>query len=80
MNVFGIDALVRIFSHFIFIYLTFWTLNSLRLDALFKKGIQYDRQIRLAYVFLSVAIGFQVSNFFLEVIFLVRNFFEGMIV
>lgn len=80
MSVFGIDALVRIFSHFIFIYLTFWTLNSLRLDVLFKKGIQYDRQIRLAYVFLSVAIGFQVSNFFLEVIFLVRNFFEGMLV
>jgi len=80
MSVFGIDALVRILSHFIFIYLTFWTLNSLRLDVLFKKGIQYDKQIRLAYVFLSVAIGFQVSNFFLEVIFLVRNFFEGMIV
>ncbi|UUV99614.1 DUF1146 family protein [Vagococcus luciliae] len=79
MSVFGIDALVRILSHFIFIYLTFWTLNSLRLDVLFKKGIQYDRQIRLAYVFLSVAIGFQVSNFFLEVIFLVRNFFEGIV-
>ncbi|MCI0129572.1 MULTISPECIES: DUF1146 family protein [Enterococcaceae] len=79
MSVFGIDALVRILSHFIFIYLTFWTLNSLRLDVLFKKGVQYDRQIRLAYVFLSVAIGFQVSNFFLEVIFLVRNFFEGMV-
>lgn len=79
MSVFGIDALVRILSHFIFIYLTFWTLNSLRLDVLFKKGVQYDRQIRLAYVFLSVAIGFQVSNFFLEVIFLVRNFFEGIV-
>ncbi|APB31497.1 MULTISPECIES: DUF1146 family protein [Vagococcus] len=80
MSVFGVDALVRIMSHFVFIYLTFWAINSLRLDILFKKGIQYDRQIKLAYVFLSVAIGFQVSNFFLEVIFLVRNFFEGMIV
>lgn len=79
MQVYGVDTLVRIFSHFAFIYLAFWALQSSRLDLLFKKGEMYQRQIKMCYVLLAIAIGFQASNFFLEVIFLVRNFFEGLL-
>lgn len=33
---YGVDTLVRIFSHFAFIYLAFWGLQAMRLDLLFK--------------------------------------------
>lgn len=78
MQVYGIDTMVRLFSHFAFIYLVFWSLRASRLDLLFKKGIQYDRQIRVFYTLFAVAIGYMSSQFFLDVIFSVRNFFEGI--
>lgn len=78
MQVYGVDTLVRIFSHAAFIYLAFWGLQSLRLDLIFKKGQQYYRQIRLTYVLLAILIGYTTSNFFLEIIFLTRNLFESM--
>lgn len=76
---YGIDAVVRIFSHFAFIYLTFWTLQSLRVDNLFKKGQQYYKQIRLMYLLFSIFIGYTVSNFFMEVMFLTRDLLQGIL-
>ncbi|MGO2082360.1 DUF1146 family protein [Vagococcus sp.] len=79
MNIYGVDTLVRIISHLFFISLSFWTLQSLRLDMLFKKGIQYERQIKMFYCLLAVVIGFAVSNFFLEIIYLMRTLIQGAI-
>lgn len=73
MSSFGIYAIVRLVSHFAFIYLAFWALQSLRLDHLFKKG--HTQQIQVLYLLLATAIGFITSSFFLDVIQLVKNIF-----
>lgn len=75
---YGVDTLVRIFSHFAFIYLAFWGLQSLRLDILFKKGQQYYKQMRVIFLFLAILIGYNVSSFFMEVMFLTRDLLQGM--
>lgn len=80
MSVYGIDTFVRIFSHLAFIYFAFWSLQSLRLDVIFKKGVQYDKQIRIFYALVAIAVGYNVSNFFLEIIFLIRNYAEGLVI
>lgn len=73
MQIYGIDAIVRIVSHFAFIYLAFWSLRSLRIDQLFKSF--HTTQVRMAIVFLSIVIGYGVSSFFLEILALCRNIF-----
>ncbi|MGX7024799.1 DUF1146 family protein [Vagococcus hydrophili] len=75
---FGIDAIVRIFSHFIFIYLAFWALQSLRMDTIFKKGQQFEKQIKVFYLIVAIFIGYTVSNFFMEVMFLSRDLIQGV--
>jgi uncharacterized integral membrane protein (TIGR02327 family) len=62
MQVFGIDAIVRIVSHFSFIYLAFWSLRSLRIENLFKSF--KETQVRLAILMLAIALGFACSTFF----------------
>lgn len=37
MQTYGVDAVVRILSHFVFIYVSFWALQSVRIDQFFKK-------------------------------------------
>ncbi|RKJ39453.1 DUF1146 domain-containing protein [Butyricicoccus sp. 1XD8-22] len=64
-NTFGIQAGVGIFSHIFFIGITFYALQSLRLEQLFKKGHTF--QIQLIYILLSIAIGSSVSNFILDI-------------
>lgn len=73
MQVYGIDAIVRIISHFAMIYLTFWGLGALRIEPFFKK--LHTTQIRLILVLISIAIGYTVSSFFLEIIILCKNLF-----
>lgn len=73
MQVFGIDALVRIVSHFAFIYLAFWALRSLRIENLFKSF--KETQVRLTIMMLAIALGYTCSNFFLEIILLCKNIF-----
>lgn len=73
MQVFGIDAIVRIVSHFSFIYLAFWSLRSLRVENLFKSF--KETQVRLAILMLAIALGFACSTFFLEIILLCKNIF-----
>lgn len=78
MPIYGVDSIVTILSHIMFIYLTFWALQSLRLDQLFKKGNQFEKQRKTVYLLLSISIGFAASNFFMEIIFLTRNLFLGL--
>ncbi|MGF2144300.1 DUF1146 family protein [Vagococcus fluvialis] len=75
---YGVDTLVRIFSHFAFIYLAFWGLQAMRLDLLFKKGQQYYKQMRVVFVLLAILIGYNASNFFMEVMFLTRDLLQGI--
>ncbi|MBM7712654.1 DUF1146 family protein [Enterococcus xiangfangensis] len=73
MQVFGIDAIVRIISHFSFIYLAFWALRALRIENLFKAF--KEAQVRVAILMLAIVIGFICSTFFLEIILLSKNIF-----
>ena len=75
---YGVDTIVRIFSHFAFIYLAFWGLQAMRLDLLFKKGQQYYKQMRVIFVLLAILIGYNASNFFMEVMFLTRDLIFGV--
>ena len=72
MQVYGIDALVRLVSHFAFVYLTFWAMQSLRTESFFKQT--NTTRIRMLFLLISFAIGFIASSFFLECMTLVRNF------
>lgn len=60
----GQQAIIGIASHIFFIGITFYALQTLRLDQIFKKGKIF--QIQLFYILLSIAIGSSVSNFFLS--------------
>lgn len=73
MQVYGIDAIIRIVSHFAFIYLAFWSLRSLRVENIFKAF--HETQVRLAITMLAIVIGFTCSTFFLEIIILCKNIF-----
>lgn len=74
MQVYGIDIIIRITTHFIFIYLAFWSLKSLRLEMLFKP--QNTTQIRMAIALLSIGMGYLASTFFLELMVLGKNIFS----
>lgn len=50
MQYYGVDAIVRIVSHLMFIYISFWALQSLRIEQFFKT--QFTPQIRMLMVFL----------------------------
>lgn len=60
----GQQALIGIISHLFFIAITFYALQSLRLEQVFKKGKTF--QIQVLYILLSIAIGSTVSNFFIS--------------
>lgn len=62
----GIMALITIISHIFFIMISYVALQSLRTDYLFKKG--HEKQIQLLYMLLSVAIGWGVSSFVLDIL------------
>lgn len=73
MSSFGITAIVHLISHFTFIYLAFWALQSLKVDQIFKKG--HTLQIQVLFLLLATVIGFIASSFFLDVMQLVKNIF-----
>lgn len=49
MQVYGIDAIIRIVSHLAFIYLAFWSLRSLRVDAFFVQCIRHKLEWQLSF-------------------------------
>lgn len=61
---FGHEALMSILSHLVFIALSWWALQALRIDKLIKPN--HVVQARLLYILLSIVIGSTVSNFFLD--------------
>jgi uncharacterized integral membrane protein (TIGR02327 family) len=64
VNDFGQDALLSLFSHLVFIAISWWALQAVRLDKLIKPNHVF--QARLLYILLAIIIGSSVSNFFLD--------------
>lgn len=73
MQFYGMDAFIRIIAHVLFIYLSFWTIQSVRIDQFFKA--HHVSQVRVLLILLSIVIGYTASSFFLEFIALCRNIF-----
>ena len=72
MQVYGIDAMIRLVSHLAFIYLAFWSLQSIKIETFFKRG--NPTQIRMILVLFAIVIGYLASSFLLEAMELIRNF------
>jgi uncharacterized integral membrane protein (TIGR02327 family) len=64
INDFGQIAVLSILSHVIFIAISWWALQAVRLDQLLKPNHVF--QARLLYILLAIIIGSSVSNFFLD--------------
>ncbi len=64
----GVQALVSIISHLLFISITWWALQAVQ----YEKWMKPNKiiQIRLLLILVTIAIGSTVSNFFLDYIFL----------
>ena len=60
----GQQALFSLFSHIFFIGVSFYALQCIRLEQIFKKGRTF--QIQLVYILFSIVIGSIVSNFFIS--------------
>ncbi|MFT8311911.1 MAG: DUF1146 family protein [Sporolactobacillus sp.] len=60
----GFQAMISIFVHISFLALTWWALQSVKLEAAFRhpKSIQ----ARAFYVILAIAISYPVAKFFLD--------------
>ncbi|MFS1517045.1 DUF1146 family protein [Bacillus sp. SCS-151] len=67
MTNYGIDAFVSILSHLIFITITWWALQSLNFEKLFKKNRVF--QARTLFILITIALGSTISNFFLDYLF-----------
>jgi len=61
---FGQVALVSILSHLVFITVSWWALQAVRLEKLLRPNHVF--QARLLYILLAIFIGSSVSNFFLD--------------
>ncbi|MFK9091498.1 DUF1146 family protein [Bacillus salipaludis] len=64
INDFGQIAMLSILSHLVFIALSWWALQAIRLDKLLRPNHVF--QARLLYILLAIFIGSSVSNFFLD--------------
>ena len=60
----GQQSLTAIVAYILFIGISFYALQCLRLEQIFKKGMTF--QIQLTYILLSVAIGSAVAKFFVD--------------
>ena len=65
------QAVIAIISHLIFIVLTFWAMQSLLTSGWIKK--HHIPQARLLFMLISIAIGYNVSLFVLEIIFTAQS-------
>ncbi|GGM32511.1 putative membrane protein YwzB [Paraliobacillus quinghaiensis] len=64
MQELGRQALISMFSHIIFIIITWQVLQAVRLDHVFKKMRTFEAKVVI--IFVAVALGSTVSNFFLD--------------
>ncbi|MBM6616730.1 DUF1146 family protein [Bacillus suaedaesalsae] len=63
-QLFGQQALLSIISHLLFITITWWALQAVKIDSLIKPNHVW--QARILLILLTICIGSTVSNFFLD--------------
>lgn len=71
MDFFGIQAAATLLTHLFFVLLTFWALQAVRVEKIIRK--YHISQARVLYLLISIAIGYQVSSFFIEFIIASQN-------
>jgi uncharacterized integral membrane protein (TIGR02327 family) len=64
LQAYGSEALIGMISHVFFIVITWWALQGIRIEGIFKKG--RIMEARIVFLFVTIAIGTTVSNFFLD--------------
>ena len=64
MEFIRIQSLITLKSHIFFVGVSFWSLQSLRMDQFFKK--YRTQEIRALYILVSIVLGYNLSSFFLE--------------
>lgn len=64
MEFIRLQSLVTLISHIFFIGFSFWGLQSLRIEHLFKKN--RVQQVRFFYMMLAIVLGYILSSFFLD--------------
>ena len=71
MFYYGVSAAVKLVTLFSFIYVAYWSMQSLNLQTLFRKN--HSNQVQILLLFCAVALGYLMNEFFFEVISLTRN-------
>ncbi|MDM8214158.1 DUF1146 family protein [Enterococcus hirae] len=71
---FSVENIVRMICYIGFTYLSYWSLNSLQFEKLFRRG--HDRQLRLFLTFLAMIMGFLVTNFLLDFVASFQDLFQ----
>ncbi|QTJ35120.1 hypothetical protein B8A39_00720 [Dolosigranulum pigrum] len=71
MSAHAIRPIVEVMSHVLFISITFWGMQALRTDNWIKK--HHIPQARVLIIFLTIAIGYLVSSFFMDILFFSHN-------
>jgi len=61
---FGYQALISLFSHLVFIIITWWALQSINYEKFIRQN--HVIQARILLIFVTIVIGSTVSNFFLD--------------
>ena len=64
MEFIRIQSLITLISHIFFVGVSFWSLQSLRMDQFLKK--YRTQEIRALYILVSIVLGYNLSSFFLE--------------
>ncbi|MCO7176325.1 DUF1146 family protein [Sporolactobacillus kofuensis] len=63
----GLQAMINILFHLSFLALTWWALQSLKLEKAFRQP--KSKQARVLYLLLAIAISYPVAKFFLDYVF-----------
>ncbi|CAM2793066.1 MULTISPECIES: DUF1146 family protein [Dellaglioa] len=71
MNTVGIQSLVTLMSHLMFIGIAFWAIQGLRIDRFFPQSNQ--QRIKALIVMLAILLGYTSSAFFLNFMDNIRN-------
>ncbi|GAA0361468.1 DUF1146 family protein [Alkalibacterium iburiense] len=71
MSLITLQSIIHLISHIFFILIAFWSLQSLRTDALIKK--YHIPQARTLYILVAIALGYTVSQFFIDFILSIQN-------
>ena len=71
MNYIGIQSLITLLSHVIFVFFSFQIVQIIRLDYLIKKG--HPQQLKILYLLIAITLGYSASSFFLDFITHAQN-------